>query len=180
MKQIILMKILEVFLEEITCKGERAMEMTEAEIVKKYQKNPQAKTINILADLNGCQAYEIKRILGKAGVYVPKAGRLKKDKADETIEKIDEIEQSQISKRSDESLNDNILKAIQKDEPLQEEIRLQSTVIEPIKEYMIPDVVRQVIEVEIENIGIRIMNICDEADRLSARREELKAFLKGE
>ena len=46
------------------------MEMTEEEIVKKYQKNPQAKTINILADLNGCQAYEIKRILGKAGVYV--------------------------------------------------------------------------------------------------------------
>ena len=59
------MKILEVFLEEITCKGERAMEMTEEEIVKKYQKNPQAKTINILADLNGCQAYEIKRILAK-------------------------------------------------------------------------------------------------------------------
>ena len=158
------------------------MEMTEDEIVKKYQKNPQAKTINILADLNGCQAYEIKRILGKAGVYIPKAGRPKKDKADEMIEKIDKIESQneQISKRSDEPLNDNILKAIKKDEPLQEEIKLQSTVIEPIKEYMIPDVVRQVLEVEIENIGIRIMNICDEADRLSARREELKAFLKGE
>lgn len=158
------------------------MEMTEEEIVKKYKNNPRAKTINILADLNGCQAYEIKRILGKAGVYIPKAGRPKKDKADEMIEKIDKIESQneQISKRSEESLNDNILKAIQKDEPLQEEIRLQSTVIEPIKEYMIPDVVRQVLEVEIENIGIRIMNICDEADRLSARREELKAFLKGE
>lgn len=158
------------------------MEMTEEEIVKKYRNNPQAKTINILADLNGCQAYEIKRILGKAGVYIPKAGRPKKDKADETIEKIEKIESQneQISKRSEEPLNDNILKAIQKDEPLQEEIRLQSTVIEPIKEYMIPDVVRQVLEVEIENIGIRIMNICDEADRLSARREELKAFLKGE
>lgn len=158
------------------------MEMTEAEIVKKYKNNPQVKTINILADLNGCQAYEIKRILGKAGVYIPKAGRPKKDKADETIEKIEKIESQneQISKRSEESLNDNILKAIQKDEPLQEEIRLQSTVIQPIKEYMIPDVVRQVLEVEIENIGIRIMNICDEADRLSARREELKAFLKGE
>jgi hypothetical protein len=68
------------------------MEMTEEEIIKKYKNNPQAKTINILADLNGCQAYEIKRILGKAGVYIPKAGRPKKDKADETIEKIDEIE----------------------------------------------------------------------------------------
>ena len=85
------------------------MEMTEEEIIKKYKNNPQAKTINILADLNGCQAYEIKRILGKAGVYIPKAGRPKKDKADETIEKIDEIEQSQNSKRSDEPLNDTIL-----------------------------------------------------------------------
>ena len=90
------------------------MEMTEEEIIKKYKNNPQAKTINILADLNGCQAYEIKRILGKAGVYIPKAGRPKKDKADETIEQINEIEQSQNSKRSEEPLNDTILKAIQK------------------------------------------------------------------
>ena len=156
------------------------MEMTEEEIIKKYKNNPQAKTINILADLNGCQAYEIKRILGKAGVYIPKAGRPKKDKADETIEKIDEIEQSQNSKRSDEPLNDTILKAIQKDESLPEEKPLQSTVIEPVKEYMIPEVIRQLCEEEIENIGIKIMNICDEADRLSAKREAIKKFLQGQ
>lgn len=158
------------------------MEMTEEEIVKKYKNNPQAKTINILADLNGCHAYEIKRILGKAGVNIPKAGRPKKDKADETIEKINKIESQneQISKRSEEPLNDTILKAIQKDEPLPEEKPLQSTVIEPVKEYMIPEVIRQLCEEEIENIGIRIMNICDEADRLSARREEIKKFLQGQ
>ena len=77
-------------------------------------------------------------------------------------------------------LNDTILKAIQKDDALPEEKPLQSTVIEPVKEYMIPDVIRQLCEEEIENIGIKIMNICDEADRLSARREEIEKFLQGE
>lgn len=158
------------------------MEMTEEEIVKRYQNNPQAKTINILADLNGCQAYEIKRILGKAGIDIPKSGRPKKENADKILEKIDKIEsqKEQISKRGEKPLDDKILKAIQKDEPLQEEIKLQSIIVEPIKEYMIPDVVKDVINEELDRISARMIEICDEADKLNTRREELKAFLKGE
>ncbi len=157
------------------------MEMTEGEIVKKYQNNPSAKTINILADLNGCQAYEIKRILGKAGIDIPKQGRPKKENADKILEKIDKIEsqKEQISKKSEEPLDDKILKAIQKDEPLQEKIKLQSIIVEPVKEYMIPDVVKDVINEELDRISARMIEICDEADKLNERREELKAFLKG-
>ena len=158
------------------------MEMTEEEIVKKYTNNPQTKTINILADLNGVQAYEIKRILGKAGVYEPKPGRQRKTAPEKTLEKIDEIEGAKSGKKtkSDETLNPKILEAIHKDDSLPEKKPIQEVIVEPIKQYIVPEVVKEVIQEEFDRISARMIEICDEADRLNARREELKAFLKGE
>lgn len=74
------------------------MEMTEEEIVKKYTNNPQTKTINILADLNGVQAFEIKRILGKAGVYEPKPGRPKKKLQRKLLRKSKSLKQAKQQK----------------------------------------------------------------------------------
>lgn len=159
------------------------MEMTEQEIVKKYQANPKPSQISIIADLNGCKEYEIKRILGKAGVYVAKKpGRPKKSTQDETLEKIDEIESAQSKKntKSEEPLNPKILEAIQKDDSPSVNKPLQSIIVEPIKEYMVPEVVKEVINEELDRISARMIEICDEADELNSRRNKLKAFLKGE
>ena len=155
------------------------MEMTEEEIVKKYSNNPQAKTINILADLNGVQAYEIKRILGKAGVYEPKHGRPRKTAPEKTLEKIEELETGKTTK-SEEPLKPKVNEAIHKDDSLLEKKPIQEVIVEPIKQYMVPEVVKELIQEEFDRISARMIEICDEADRLNARREELKAFLKGE
>lgn len=142
------------------------MEMTEEEIVRKYKSNPKPGTISIIADLNGCKEYEIKRILDKNGFDIPKPGRKKKTQADKTIEKINELEMQNF-KRSESSKNDISQNESNKNESL------------PVDKSL-PEVVVSVIEEELERINVRIMNICDEADALSARREELKRFLKGE
>ena len=44
------------------------MEMTEAEIVKKYLQDPTTTNITLIADLNGTQPYVIKTLLEKKGV----------------------------------------------------------------------------------------------------------------
>jgi hypothetical protein len=158
------------------------MEMTEDEIVKKYQANPKPGTITLIADLNGVRDYEIKRILGKAGVLpLKKPGRPKKE-PEATLEKIDEIESSQneIKTKQNEPLNPKILEAIHKNDSLPEAKPLQSIIVEPIKEYMVPEVVKEVINEELDRISARMIEICDEADELNARRNKLKAFLKGE
>lgn len=143
--------------------------MTEDEIIKKYKANPTDKHINILAELNGCKAYNIKRVLAKAGLMEePKSpGRKKGDSAKKNQE-------------ADKVLND--IKEIESNKTIsvREELPLQTDVLTPIPTYLIPERIKKLLEYRLEEIYVEIDELCSEIDKRRDEREEIKAFLRGE
>lgn len=149
------------------------LQMTEEEIVKKYKGNPCDKHIQILAELNGVKAFQIKRILAKHGLMPePEAPKKrgpkgktneseKETSAEQTLNDIKEIESSKVPSASGK-------------------IELHGKVITPIPAYLIPEEIKKLCEYRLEEINVEILSLCNEIDKRSAEREAIKKFLRGE
>lgn len=150
------------------------MEMSNDEIIKKYEANPTEKHINILADLNGCKLYEIKRILGHAGLIEPPKEPKKRGPKPKA--------QSQINQKQEPILQDETEKESIKSESARVEMRAEviPEVATPIPKYLIPEKIRELCEARLDEINVEIMALCNEIDRRSDERKEIKSFLRGE
>lgn len=150
------------------------MEMSNDEIIRKYEANPTEKHINILADLNGCKPYEIKRILGGAGLIEPPKEPKKRGPKPKA--------QSQINQKQEPILQDETEKESIKSESARVEMRTEviPKVATPIPKYLIPEKIRELCEARLDEINVEIMALCNEIDRRSDEREEIKSFLRGE
>ena len=141
------------------------MEMSQKEIVSRFEMNPKREQIKILAQLNDCGEYLIENILKTNGVEIPekKKGRPKKNAAVSNNPSSDE---SKILK--DDCMDNN-------SELCEREIKLQ-----PVPKYLIPTSVQEMTKDKIEQLQRQIMAFCDRIDELNAEKHELEVFLKGE
>lgn len=141
------------------------MEMSQNEIVSKFEKNPKREQIKILAQLNDCGEYLIENILKANGVEIPekKPGRPKKNAA---VSKNPSRDKTKI-------LEDDYVE--NKSELCEREIQPQ-----PVPKYLIPASVQEMTKDKIEQLQRQIMAFCDRIDELNAEKHELEVFLKGE
>lgn len=145
------------------------MEMREEEIISKYRANPTEKHINILADLNGVKPYVIKRILAKAGLMEePAAPGRKKSKKTQNVQE------------ADKTLNDIEKIESTKTISVKGEMPPQAEIVTPVPVYLIPEQIKKLCEYRLEEINVEILSLCDEIDKRSDEREQIKAFLRGE
>lgn len=143
------------------------MEMKDDEIVKSYLRNPKREHIDILAQLNDCKAYQIESILRKNGVEFPekkKAGRPPKKLEEQKVTSDDAV-------KKDDS--EELTIKVDLDE---EKIEVQK----PVPKYLIPQIVQDMTNEKIETLQKQIMFYCDKIDELTAQKNELQLFLRGE
>ena len=131
------------------------MEMTEAEIVKKYLQDPTTTNITLIADLNGTQPYVIKTLLEKKGV-------LKSTK----------------NTKSDATKSNKKEKTATKEAESLEETRSEVVTAYPVE--LIPEAVKGLTEAKIRENRAKIEYHCEEINKLNDENNELLAFLKGE
>lgn len=139
----------------------KTLEMSEAEICRRYRENPNFGQIKILAELNDCDVNDIRAILKKGGEKLP-MGRPKKSLGIPNF----------IS--TDEALKDESEKTCQKEEPKLEKLEL------PMPKFLIPSSVQEMIREKLESIQRQICMHCDMIDDLNEQKNELEVFLKGE
>lgn len=149
------------------------MQMTEEEIIKKYKGNPTEKHINILADLNAVKPYVIKRILAKAGLMEEPAAPKKRGKKPKA-------EQNEKIQEADKTLNDIEKIESTKTISVRGEMPPQAEIVTPVPVYLIPEQIKKLCEYRLEEINVEILSLCDEIDKRSDEREQIKAFLRGE
>ena len=143
------------------------MEMNEKEIVKSFLRNPKREHIDILAQLNDCKAYQIESILRKNNVEFPE-----KEKAGRPPKKLEEqnVTSDEAVKKDD---SEELTIKVDLDE---EKIEVQK----PVPKYLIPQIVQDMTNEKIEGLQKQIMFYCDKIDELTAQKNELQLFLKGE
>ena len=141
------------------------MEMSQKEIVSRFEMNPKREQIKILAQLNDCGEYLIENILKTNGVEIPekKKGRPKKNAAVSNNPSSDE------SKIPEDDYVDNNIELCER------EIKPR-----PVPKYLIPASVQEMTKDKIEQLQRQIMAFCDRIDELNAEKHELEVFLKGE
>ncbi len=134
------------------------MEMTDKEIIKKYQDDPTLKNIRIIADLNGTQEYVIKGILDKAGVLLQKGNAGKSKTTRKEVTKKDE--EKKVENKIEESPNEK---------------RSERFPIE-----LVPEAVIELTKTRIRENQAKISYHINEIDRLNNENIELRAFVGGD
>ena len=132
----------------------KKLEMTEEEICKKYKGNPSEKHIKILAELNGVPIYRIKRILAAHGC-------IEEEKGGDKTQEIQEADKTLIDNNEKNGIKNDFC-----------EVKLSIPAL--------PEAIKRLVDLRIDEINQEVIILCDQIDRLSDERNELKAFLRGE
>lgn len=138
------------------------MQMTNEEIVRRFKNNPTKEHIKALADLNCVKEYEIKRILGNAGIIEVKEKKKPGPKP----------KKSQENQETEGTLNHNEKKVTLK-------VDLEKEKLLPEEESNLPVEVLDLIDNLIADCERLIKTYYDAADKLGDEIKILKDFKKG-